>query len=173
VVAFSIILIATWYKFVSRPVFRNQASAVKMGTLLISYIGGFMPHLQFELNRSLTDTQKITLAEQVRKLFSDVMDTGTDHISISIREFGIYNLSIGRVKEPEKGVAVVNADIREGRTMEQRRALTLGFMEILNKNLNIPKSHMYVSLTEHKGEDFHLFEKYLASWQTGEDPLAD
>jgi phenylpyruvate tautomerase PptA (4-oxalocrotonate tautomerase family) len=127
----------------------------------------------FEFNRNLTDTQKSTFAEQVRTLFSDIMDTGTDHISISIREFGTCNLSIGRVKEPEKGVAVVNADIREGRTMEKRRALTLGFMELINKSFNIPVTNMYVTLTEHKGEDFHLFEKYLASWQTGEDPLAD
>ncbi|KAB0667247.1 tautomerase [Oryzomonas japonica] len=132
-----------------------------------------MPHLQFEFNRSLTDAQKAAFAEQVRTLFSQVMDTGTDHISISIREFGTYNLSIGRVKEPEKGVAVVNADIREGRTMEKRRALTLGFMELINRSFNIPVTNMYVTLTEHKGEDFHLFEKYLASWQTGEDPLAD
>ena len=132
-----------------------------------------MPHLQFEFNRSLTDSQKQTFAEEVRTLFSEVMDTGTDHISISIREFGTYNLSIGRVKEPEQGVAVVNADIREGRTMEKRRTLTLGFMELINKSFNIPVTNMYVTLTEHKGEDFHLFEKYLASWQTGEDPLAD
>ena len=101
------------------------------------------------------------------------MDTGTDHISISIREYGTYNLSIGRVKEPEKGVAVVNADIREGRTMEKRRTLTLGFMKIILELFNIPVENMYVTLTEHKGEDFHLFEKYLASWQAGEDPLAD
>jgi len=132
-----------------------------------------MPHLQFEFNRTLSDTQKIAFAEQVRTLFSEVMDTGTDHISISIREFGTYNLSIGRVKEPEKGVAVVNADIREGRTIEKRRTLTLGFMDLINKTFNIPVEHMYVTLTEHKGEDFHLFEKYLASWQMGEDPLAD
>ena len=132
-----------------------------------------MPHLQFEFNRSLTDSQKTTLAEQVRALFSNIMDTGTDHISISIREFGTYNLSIGRVKEPKEGVAVVNADIREGRTIEQRRALTLGFMELIKEVTNIPVAHMYVTLTEHKGEDFHLFEKYLASWQVGEDPLAD
>jgi 5-carboxymethyl-2-hydroxymuconate isomerase len=132
-----------------------------------------MPHLQFEINRSLADAEKISFAEQVRKLFSGVMDTGTDHISISIREFGTHNLSIGRVKEPEKGIAVVNADIRAGRTMEQRRTLTLGFMDLLNRTFNIPKEHMYVTLTEHKGEDFHLLEKYLASWQEGEDPLAD
>lgn len=132
-----------------------------------------MPHLQFEFNQSLSDSQKQSFAEQVRALFSDVMDTGTDHISISIREYGTYNLSIGRVKEPEKGVAVVNADIREGRTMEKRRALTLGFMELIYELFHIPVENMYVTLTEHKGEDFHLFEKYLASWQAGEDPLAD
>jgi len=132
-----------------------------------------MPHLQFEINQKINDDQKKSFSKNVCKLFSDVMDTGTDHISISIREFGTYNLSIGRVKEPEKGIAVVNADIRNGRSIEQRRALTLGFIDLLSKSMNIPEAHIYVTLTEHKGEDFHLFEKYLASWQEGEDPLAD
>ena len=132
-----------------------------------------MPHLQFEINQTLTDADKASFAEAVRQLFSDIMDTGTDHISISIREFSTYNLSIGRVKNPEKGIAVVNADIRAGRTMDQRRALTLGFMELLHNTWDIPKEQMYVTLTEHKGEDFHLLEKYLASWEEGEDPLAD
>ena len=132
-----------------------------------------MPHLQFEINQNITDEAKIAIAEQVRHLFSDVMDTGTDHISISIREFNTYNLSLGRVKVPEKGIALVNADIRQGRTMEQRRSLALGFMDLLNKDLNIPKEHIYVTLTEHKGEDFHLHDRYLANWQTGEEPLAD
>lgn len=130
-----------------------------------------MPHLQFEINQTISDADKTDFAEQVRKLFSEIMDTGTDHISISIREFDTYNLSIGRVKEPEKGVAVVNADIRQGRSIEKRRKLTLGFMELLNKSFNIPNAHIYVTLTEHKGEDFHLYEKYLASWQEGDDPL--
>lgn len=56
--------------------------------------------------------------------------------------------------------------------MEQRRTLTLGFMELLNKTMNIPVEHIYVTLTEHKGEDVHLVEKYLASWQAGESSLA-
>ncbi len=132
-----------------------------------------MPHLQFEINRPLEDSAKIAFAEKVRQLFSTIMDTGTDHISMSIREFGTHNLSIGRVKQPEKGVALVNADIREGRTIEKRRELTLGFMQLLHDTWQIPKEHMYVTLTEHKGEDFHLIERYLAGWQQGEDPLAD
>lgn len=116
---------------------------------------------------------KISLAEKVRHLFSNVMDTGTDHITVSIREFGTYNLSIGRVREPEKGVAVVNADIRQGRTIEQRRNLSLGFMDLLHETLNIPMEHIYVTITEHKGEDFQLSEKYLSNWREGEEPLAD
>ncbi|ORJ62996.1 tautomerase family protein [Geothermobacter hydrogeniphilus] len=132
-----------------------------------------MPHLQFEINRSLKEAEKITIATQARQLFSAVMDTGTDHISISIREFPACNLSIGRAHEPERGIALVNADIRAGRTMEQRRELTLGFMDLLHRTLQIPKEQMYVTLTEHKGEDFHLQERFLASWQEGEDPLVD
>ncbi|MES9974314.1 4-oxalocrotonate tautomerase family protein [Candidatus Thiodiazotropha sp. LNASS1] len=132
-----------------------------------------MPHLQFEINKEITDIEKQAIASQVCSLFAAVMDTGTDHIAVSIRELGTHNLSIGRVKEPEKGVAVINADIRDGRNIEQRRTLALGFMEILHKTLDIPKQHIYVTFTEHKGEDFHLFEKYLANWRQGENPLAE
>lgn len=132
-----------------------------------------MPHLQFDINKSLAARDKQKFAEEIRQLFSRVMDTGTDHISISIREFPTDNLSIGRVKQPERGIALVNADIRTGRSLEQRRELSLGFMSLLASTWQIPKEHIYVTLTEHKGEDFHLVERYLAGWREGEDPLAD
>lgn len=132
-----------------------------------------MPHLQFEINRNLKDDEKISFHGEVRQLFSKIMDTGTDHICISIREFGTHNLSIGRAINPESGVAVVNADIRQGRTMEQRRELSLGFMDLMHKHWGVQKEQMYVTLTEHKGEDFNLLEKYLGGWEEGEDPLAD
>lgn len=131
-----------------------------------------MPHLQIEINKTLGDAIKIEIASRFKNLFSEIMDTGTDHISTSIREFGTYNLDIGRVKDHNAGVALVNADIREGRTLEQRRSLALGFMETLHEVLEIPQEQMYVTFTEHKGEDFHLKERYLATWLEGEDPLA-
>jgi phenylpyruvate tautomerase PptA (4-oxalocrotonate tautomerase family) len=128
-----------------------------------------MPHLRFEVNRSIPDAAKIALAEHVRQLFANVMGSGTDHISISIYECGTYDLSIGRVTEPGKGVAIVDADIRKGRTIDQRRALALGFIELLQKNLGIPPEHVYVTFTEHKGEDFHMSDRYLADWREGEE----
>lgn len=131
-----------------------------------------MPHLQVEINKKISDDMKIEVASRFKNLFAEIMDTGTDHISTSIREFGTYNLDIGRVKDHRLGVALVDADIREGRTIAQRRQLALGFMQALNEVLDIPRENMYVTFTEHKGEDFHLKERYLASWEEGEDPLA-
>ena len=131
-----------------------------------------MPHLQFEINRKVPDATKVAFAARVRQLFAEVMDTGTDHISISIHECGTHDLSIGRVKQPEKGVAIVDADIREGRTIEQRRNLALGFIALLNELMNIPREHVYITFTQHPGEDFHLAERYLADWVEGEDPLS-
>lgn len=132
-----------------------------------------MPHLQFEINQKITDQIKIDFAEKVRNHFSETMGTGTDHISISIREFDPMNLSIGRMKNPGDPVGLVNADIREGRTIQQRRTLALGFISLLNELMGIPREDCYVTFTEHKGEDFHLNERYLKSWQDGEDPLND
>jgi phenylpyruvate tautomerase PptA (4-oxalocrotonate tautomerase family) len=132
-----------------------------------------MPHLQFDINRQASSEQKVAFAKRVRSLFSEVMGTGTDHISISVREFGTYNLFIGRVRNQEEEVALVNADIREGTDLKKRRMLALGFMEIINDIWQIPPQNPYVTFTEHKGEDFHLRERYLASWHEGENPLAD
>ncbi|RXK04672.1 tautomerase family protein [Halarcobacter bivalviorum] len=130
-----------------------------------------MPHLQFEINQYITKEKKENLLEEIRTCFSEVMDTGTEHIAISIREYEKYNLTIGRAN-PEENICLMNLDIREGRTIEQRRELALRFMDIVNRNLNINNENQYITFTEHKGEDFHLIEKYLGSWERGEDPLA-
>ena len=130
-----------------------------------------MPHLQIDINKNVGNEVKKNIANQFKTLFSKIMGTGTDHIATSIREFDTYNLDIGRVKDHKLGVALINADIREGRELDKRRKLAVGFIEIVNELLNIPVENIYVTFSEHKGEDFHLHELYLRSWQEGEDPL--
>ena len=130
-----------------------------------------MPHLQIDINKNVKNEVKKNIAIRFKSLFSKIMDTGTDHIATTIRELDTYNLDIGRVKDYKQGVALINADIRGGRELEKRRNLALGFIEIVNELLNIPVENIYVTFTEHRGEDFHLHEKYLRSWEEGEDPL--
>lgn len=130
-----------------------------------------MPHLQFEINKQVDDDTKKRFCTKIRDSFAKIMDTQTDHIAISIKEYQPFNLSIGRV-ELGNEVCLMDLDIREGRTVEQRRELALVYMSIVSDEFNIPNSNQYITFTQHGGEDFHLIEKYLSSWESGEDPLA-
>ena len=130
-----------------------------------------MPHLQFEINKKVSDDSKEEFVNEIRNAFAQIMDTGTDHIAISIREYDKYSLTIGRAGITDD-ICLMNLDIRVGRTIEKRRELALSYMEIVKENLGIDQKNQYVTFTEHKGEDFHLIEKYLSQWETGEDPLA-
>jgi phenylpyruvate tautomerase PptA (4-oxalocrotonate tautomerase family) len=130
-----------------------------------------MPHLQFELNKKVSNESKEEFITQIRESFSTIMDTGTEHIAISIREYDKYSLTIGRANINDD-ICLMNLDIREGRTIEKRRELVLKYMEIIKENFGINEKNQYITFTEHKGEDFHLIEKYLDSWESGENPLA-
>jgi phenylpyruvate tautomerase PptA (4-oxalocrotonate tautomerase family) len=130
-----------------------------------------MPHLQFEINKKVSDDSKEEFVNEIRNTFSEVMDTGTEHIAISIREYDKYSLTIGRA-DIKDDICLMNLDIREGRIIQKRRELALACMEIVKENFGINEKNQYITFTEHKGEDFHLVEKYLAAWETGEDPLA-
>lgn len=130
-----------------------------------------MPHLQFEINKKVSNESKEEFVNEIRKTFSELMDTGTDHIAITLREYDKYSLTIGRA-DVNDDICLMNLDIRVGRTIEKRRELALKYMEIVKETFGINSKNQYITFTEHKGEDFHLVEKYLASWESGEDPLA-
>ena len=130
-----------------------------------------MPHLQFEINKKVSDDSKEEFVNEIRNAFAQIMDTGVDHIAISIREYEKHNLTIGRASINDD-ICLMNLDIREGRTIEKRRQLALKYMEIVKENFGIDQKNQYITFTEHKGQDFHLVEKYLSQWEIGEDPLA-
>ncbi len=131
-----------------------------------------MPHLQFELNFTPPTGEKQAFAEAVKAHFATIMSTGTDHIGITFRCYAEGDLVFGRAGTDGR-IAFLNADIRLGRTAEQKRRLSLAIMAELSARWGLPAEHAYVIYTEHDGPDFQLSDRVLPSWQTGEDPLAD
>lgn len=131
-----------------------------------------MPHLQFELNFTPAPAEKREFGEAVKQHFATIMSTGTDHIGITFRCYAEADLIFGRAGADGK-IVFLNADIRVGRTVEQKRRLTLAIMQELNARWQVPAAHIYVIYTEHDGPDFQLSDRVLPSWQAGEDPLAD
>ncbi len=132
-----------------------------------------MPHLQFELNFAPPAEEKRALAAAVIRHFAEIMDTGTDHVAVTVRTFAAEDLTFGRAAASGGRAAFVDADLRLGRTMDQKRRLSLAFIGELAARFGLAPEAVYVILTEHDGHHFQLSDRVLPSWSAGEDPLAD
>ena len=130
-----------------------------------------MPHLQFEMNFTPDTKDKAEFADAVCNHFATIMSTGTDHIGITYRCYEHNDLVFGRAGDGQ--IVFLNADIRIGRTADQKRRLALAIMDEICSRWKLPKEHIYIVYTEHDGPDFQLSDRVLPSWKTGEDPLHD
>ena len=128
-----------------------------------------MPHLQFEINKKLEKKSKQEFITFIEKNFSKIMQTGTDHIAITIRELEKENVSLGRVNNKDY-VCLMNLDIRLGRTKKQKLELVKTFIVGVEKFFKINKNNQYVTFTNHQGIEFNFYEKSLSDWVKNDDP---
>ena len=105
-----------------------------------------MPHLQFEINKKLKKDSKQKFLAFIEKSFSKIMQTGTDHIAITLRELEKENISLGRVNEKD-AICLMNLDIRSGRSKKQKIELVKTFMHGVEKFLKINKKNQYATFT--------------------------
>ena len=125
-----------------------------------------MPHLQFGTNATLDPADRRDLTDWATEHYGEVMETGTGHVAVTVRELDSGALTLGRAPEGAP-VAVLNADVRAGRSVEQRERFATAAIDRL-AGLGIPAEHCYVVYTEHPGEDFVLEEGPLESWSDAE-----
>tara|TARA_B100000989_G_C19203866_1_gene328920 strand:- start:129 stop:533 length:405 start_codon:yes stop_codon:yes gene_type:complete len=128
-----------------------------------------MPHLQFDVNKELTNEQRKVFVEYVKSEFSEIMRTGVNHIAVSLREFPKFSLTLGRAKLGDF-VCFMNLDVRNGRTNKQKRDLVIKYMEGVKEILGIELNNQYVTYTSHPGNDFNLYEKSLKEWTDSDNP---
>ena len=130
-----------------------------------------MPHLQFDINKELTNDQRKFFVNYVKSVFSEIMRTGVNHIAVSLREFPKYSLTLGRADLGDF-VCFMNLDVRNGRTNKQKRELAKKYMEGVKEILGIKLNNQYVTYTSHPGNDFNLYEKSLKEWTDNDNPLS-
>ena len=128
-----------------------------------------MPHLQFEINKKVKSEQKLLFIKFVEKKFSEIMQTGIDHIAVTIRELERQSISLGRANNNED-ICLMNLDIRSGRSSEQRIKLVRDLISGVESFFEIKKSNQYVTITTHLGEEFNFFERSLDDWTKNDDP---
>ena len=130
-----------------------------------------MPHLQFDVNKELNNEQRKVFVEYVKRVFSEIMRTGVNHVAVSLREFPKFSMTLGRA-ELGDFVCFMNLDIRTGRTNKQKRELAIKYMEGVEEILGIKLNNQYVTYTSHPGNDFNLYEKSLKEWTDNDNPLS-
>ena len=128
-----------------------------------------MPHLQFEINKKLKKKSKQEFIIFIEKNFSNIMQTGTDHIAITLRELEKENVSLGRVKNNDH-VCLMNLDIRLGRTKKQKLELVKTFIIGVERIFGIHRDNQYITFSNHQGIDFNFYEKSLSNWVKNDDP---
>lgn len=126
-----------------------------------------MPLLQFDISAAMTAGEKRSFARRVRSLYAEHMDTGTDHVAVTIRERTEAELSIGR-GDPDQPSLVLDAEIRGGREFEAKRGFALAVMELANEAWAIPDSNMKVVFTEHAGEQMMGVDRVGDDWSPDE-----
>ena len=120
-----------------------------------------MPHLQFEINKKLKKNCKQKFIAFIEESFSKIMQTGTDHIAITLRELEKENISLGRVHKNDT-LCLMNLDIRSGRSKKQKIELVKTFMHGVEKFLKINKNNQYITFTNHKGIEFNFYETSIS-----------
>lgn len=123
-----------------------------------------MPHLRFDLSVAVADDERASFADWVAETYAEVMDTGTGHVGVSVVESDPH---LGGA-DPDDPVALVNADVRVGRTVEQRHALARRLTTELGERFGVPERTVYVVVTEHEGADFVLGGDPLDNWDPTE-----
>ena len=131
-----------------------------------------MPHLQFDINKQLSNSQKKQFSDIVKSEFSRIMQTGTEHIAISVREFNRESLTLGRANDNDL-ICLMNLDIRSGRSNEQKVELVKAYIGAVSEILGVEKKNQYVTFTEHPGVDFNFCEKNLQDWAKHDNPVDD
>jgi 5-carboxymethyl-2-hydroxymuconate isomerase len=123
-----------------------------------------MPLLTLTTSKeSSTDTEQALLSE-IADTYAERMDSDTDFLAIKYRTAARETLWLGRA-DPDKDVFVLEADVRAGRPLEQRRAFAVAVMDYLHEEHSIPHPNMKVVFTEHEGSHMMGYTRVGSDWE--------
>lgn len=121
-----------------------------------------MPLLQFDTTLDLTATEKQAFTDAVTECYTEEMATTAGHVAVVVREHPPANLALGRAVDGP--LLFLNADVREGRPFERKRAFALATMNDARTRFGIPKPNLKVVFSEHTGRDMMGIDRIGGDW---------
>ncbi len=121
-----------------------------------------MPLLQFDTTLSLSAEEKSAIAATVTDQYTTEMATAAGHVAVTIRDREPAELHLGRaVAGP---LVFIDAEIRQGRPFERKRAFAVETMRYLAETFDVPDENMKIVFTEHPGESMMGVDRVGGEW---------
>ena len=126
-----------------------------------------MPHLALDTTYEPTATERHACTDAITERYVDLMATTDGHVAVTIREHEPGAMSLGRAVEGP--IAVLDADIRRGRSAARRRSFALAVVDWLEANWDLPRPNVKVVFTEHDGAEMMGADRVGGEWTPGDE----
>ena len=126
-----------------------------------------MPYLRLDLPNQYPAETKRRLARRLGDLYCEMMRAKPGIVSVGFRELGPHNLWKTGGIEPRPG-AVIQCDIRRGRTAGQREAVARAIVAACAEELAIPAADIVLEFTQHAADEWFVNDGLATEWQPGE-----
>ncbi|WP_224449950.1 tautomerase [Haloprofundus salilacus] len=126
-----------------------------------------MPYLALDTTYEPTADERRACTESLTRLYTEEMATTTGHVAVAVRKHPPAAMSLGRAVDGP--IAVLNADIRRGRSFERRRTFALSVVDWLEAEWDVPRLNVKVVFTEHDGHDLMGADRVGGEWSPEEE----
>jgi len=123
-------------------------------------------------NFSPKPQDKTRFADAVVQHFGNVMDTGTDHVAVTLRCGAREDLVFGRAGDPSRGIVFLNATFAAGGRRTRSAGSPSAVIDELGRVFDVPRSAVYVIFTGTKARSSRCTTASCLR-SAGEDPLED
>lgn len=121
-----------------------------------------MPHLGIDTTAKPTPNDRSNCIEAMTDQYVSHMVTEADHVAVTLRSHPTGSMAIGRAIDGP--IVVLLADIRQGRSVEQRRSFTLSCFAWFEEQWDVPRQNAKIVFTEHPGDHMMGANRVGGEW---------
>jgi hypothetical protein len=125
-----------------------------------------MPYLALDTTGDPSPEDRRACTEALTDRYVEEMATSPGHVGVAIREHPPSAMSLGRAEDGP--IAVLDADVRRGRSFERRRSFGLAAIDWLHDEWGLPRPNLKVVFTQHDGEELMGAERVGGEWSPDE-----
>ena len=125
-----------------------------------------MPYLALDTTAEPSADDRRACTAALTDRYVEEMATTPGHVAVAIREHPPSAMSLGRAEEGP--IAVLDADVRRGRSFERRRSFGLAVVDWLEEAWGVPRPNVKVAFTQHDGEELMGADRVGGEWSPDE-----